>query len=935
MKKYTLVSFLKKTLFLLVFVCGSFYLFAGEIIFTREKPGITFTGSSYQKIDFTLQLSSVKFRDIQTSVGTFTELYIDGFGSSNIVGDPKLPVFHKLIETPLNSTFSINYGKIKYTEYDLASAGINNQLIPAQAPLCKNITDPAEIPFVFNTGTYQRNEFLGEQLVTVTPVGIMRSVNMANLAIAPFLYNPVTNKIRVFTQIEVTVIFENADIASTLQMKKRTYSPFFGKLYSLLPNYQSVKDELITSGPVTYVIVSPRNYEDSLQQFIEWKTKKGFKVIEAYTDDPNVGNTKTSIKAYLQELYNNPPAGYDPPSFILFAGDIGQIPTYTVSGHPSDLFYCEYTNDHIPEVYYGRFAANNLTQLQAYIDKTLEYEQYTMPVDTFLNEVVMVAGADATYGQLYGNGQINYGTTQYFNLDHNLISHTYLQPEPGGGNYSQHIRNDVSNGVSFANYTAHGSEQGWADPAFLIPHISALQNNHRYPLMVGNCCKTSNFTATCFAKEITRTANKGALGYIGCSDYSYWDEDFWWACGFKNVSVFPPYNPLHLGAYDVTFHDHGESIDDWYVTMGQMVVGGNLAVQESNSSMKTYYWETYCLMGDPSLSIYYSVPQLMTATYPEVVPTGTSSVTVNTEPFAYVSLSIHDTTLLDAKCTDSTGTVVLSFDPVNEVCNLNIVISKQNRKPLLDTIPVVPFVLTTGATPDIFCKGESSQLSVTVTGGSGNFTYSWSPVIYLDDPAIANPVSLPDTSLDYSVTVDDGTYIVTSAPLHLTVKPLPATPVIILVQDTLISDAQTGNQWYRYQDPIAGATEPKYVPVISGDYSVIVTDTVTDCSSLQSNIIPYYLTGVERMTGNQNVMAFPNPFKDFVNISYWLPEKGSIMISLFDAVGKKVRIIENEVHQNAGQHVIVMDGQNLEKGLYYIKVQTKNYSVSKKLLLTK
>lgn len=940
MKNFTPGSFLNKAFFLIMLVCGSIQLFAGEIILNQGKTEITFTGSSYQKFDFTIQLSSFQFRDIQTSKGSFTELFVEGYGSRNIVGDPKLPVFHKLIEAPLNSNFNITFGKIQFVEYDLSSGGINNKLIPAQAPLCKNITDPADIPFVFNSNTYQRNEFIGDELVTVTPVGIMRSVNLANLTIAPFLYNPVTNRIKIFTKIEVTVTFENADVPGTILMKKRTSSPFFGKLYNLLPNYQSNTDELITSGPVTYVILADPSFQDALQPFIQWKTKKGFKVIQAYTNDPNVGNTTTSIRNYLMGLYNNPPAGYDPPSFILFAGDVGQIPTYTFMGpidsHPTDLNYCEYTNDHIPEVYYGRFAAQNLTQLQSYMDKTMEYEQYIMPVDTFLNEVTMVAGYDF-YGNglTYGNGQINYGTNTYFNEAHGITSHTYLQPEPGGGNYSQHIRNNVSNGIAFANYTAHGSEQGWADPQFSISQIPALQNDHKYPLMIGNCCKTSNFSVTCFAKEITRVANKGALGYIGCSDYSYWDEDYWWACGFKTVSLNPSYTPLHLGSYDGTFHDHGESIDKWYVTMGQMIMAGDLAVQESSSTMKDYYWETYCLMGDPSLSIYYSVPQLITATYPNTLPVGTSSITVNTEPYAYVSVSVHDTTLLDAKCADSTGVVDLAFDPVTEICNLDIVISKQNRKPLIDSIPLLPFLLNIEASPDTLCKGESSQLSVTVNGGSGTFTYLWSPAAYLDDPTIATPVSVPDTTIAYSVTVDDGTYSVTSSPVNLTVLPVPETPVITLEQDTLVSSAQSGNQWYRYQEILPGDTMQKYVPVSSGDYSVIVISFLNDCSSEQSNIIAYYFAGVDAKTNDQNVRIYPNPFRDFVTISYNLPESGSILISLFDAVGKEITILENNSQQDAGQHSIVMKGQFLDKGLYYIKVQTKNYSISRKLILTK
>ena len=275
---------------------------------------------------------------------------------------------------------------------------------------------------------------------------------------------------------------------------------------------------------MTYVIVSDPQFQSALQPFIHWKIKEGFRVIQGYTNNPDVGNTNNSIKNWLTNLYNNPPSGFNPPSYVLFAGDVGQIPAWTVSGHPTDLYYCDYTGDNIPDLYYGRFSAQDLTQLQPFIDKSLEYEQYTMPNDAFLGEVVMAAGADSDHELTWGNGQINYGTDYYFNTAHNILSHTYLQPMPTGENYSQEIRSNVSTGVAFANYTAHGSEDGWADPQFVISQIPPLQNNHKYCLMVGNCCKTANYSTVCFAEETVRAANKCALGYIGCSDYSYWDE---------------------------------------------------------------------------------------------------------------------------------------------------------------------------------------------------------------------------------------------------------------------------------------------------------------------------------------------------------------------------------------------------------------------------
>ncbi len=63
-------------------------------------------------------------------------------------------------------------------------------------------------------------------------------------------------------------------------------------------------------------------------------------------------------------------------------------------------------------------------------------------------------------------------------------------------------------------------------------------------------------------------------------------------------------------------------------------------------------------------------------------------------------------------------------------------------------------ILTITAIPDTIDFGETSQLEV--SGGSGNYTYSWEPSDYLDDPTIPNPVAKPKETTTYCVTVTDG-----------------------------------------------------------------------------------------------------------------------------------------------------------------------------------
>ena len=645
------------------------------------------TESSYLRLQVVNTFGTFGYLNQETIKGNFAQLYANGYSKSSQIGDPELPVLSKLIEVPVDAVPEVRVVSYTISEYRLSDYGISNKIFPLQAPQAKNAKGPAD--FAFNVATYSKDQFVGADLAKVEIQGFLRGVRLANLVISPVQYNPVTNTLRVYDNLVVDIRFIGGNIAKTKEMRSQFDSPYFRSIYNKVLNLQpaATDRDTLMKMPVKYVIVSPPMFHDALQPFVQWKTRKGFTVVQAYTDDPAVGNTFNSIKAYLQGLYTNGTPADPAPTFVLFVGDVAQIPAYDCGGHVTDLYYCEYSGDFLPEVYYGRFSATNLAQLQPQIDKTLEYEQYLIPDPSYLNECVMAAGADASYGPVWGNGQINYGTTYYFNPDHGLTSHTYLQPEPAGGNYSQNIQTNISNGVCYANYTAHGSVSGWADPSFQISDIPAMQNAHQYSLMVGNCCQTSTYNQTCFGEELLRAADKGALGYIGASNNSYWDEDYYWGVGVGQIVVDPTYETHGLGAYDRTFHDHGEPYGEWYSSMDQMVFAGNLAVQESSSSMKQYYWEIYCLMGDPSLMVYYSVPPALTVNYDPLLPLGAPVFTVQTEPYAYVAISKNNI-LHGAVEADASGLANIPVIPFTEPGYASVVITKQNHQPYIDSVMV-------------------------------------------------------------------------------------------------------------------------------------------------------------------------------------------------------------------------------------------------------
>jgi len=395
MKKTTLFLKLQILILLIAFSAGSVI---GENIKINDNlsTNLKVKENTYSALRVNNTLSDIYFHTVKTKEGNFVLFNIPDYGFSTIEGEPRLPVLKKLIEVPMNANYEYEIFVSDYKEFDLSESGIENYMIPAQPPVSKSIDNPEDLDFIYNEALYQVDSYYGHDLVKVIDLGVMRGVRMARVEISPVQYNPVQNKIIVYDNVDVRIKFEGADPNATLNEKESKFSPYFESTYSQLFNYKPMDSkELILDEPPTYIIVSDPMFETALEPFIEWKVLKGFNVVEAYTDDPEVGSTTTSIKNYLMDFYDNPPTGYHPQSFVLFVGDVAEIPAFN-EGHVTDLYYCTYDGpgDLYPECYYGRFSANNLNDLQPQIDKTLEYEQYLFPDPSFLDEVVMVAGQD-------------------------------------------------------------------------------------------------------------------------------------------------------------------------------------------------------------------------------------------------------------------------------------------------------------------------------------------------------------------------------------------------------------------------------------------------------------------------------------------------------------------------------------------------------------
>ena len=650
--------------------------------------------------------------DIETIIHSndqkeFTQLLLPNYHLSRDIGDPELPEIHNLIEIPQNANPRIEIISSNYQDYLLEDLGISNLIYPSQPSLSKS-QKLDEVPFILNSEVYSKNSMLGKDLVEIDIKGQLRAIQIANLNIRPIDYNPTEGVLRVYTDLKLNVHMDEADFSKTQEIKDTFYSPYFESVYNQILNYSPtlLSDDMI-SDPVTYVIITSPIFLNALSDFIDWKTQKGFNVVIGNTSE--IGSSTTAIKNFIENLYYNPLGNMLAPSFVLFVGDIAQLPAYsgTTGSHVTDLYYVDMTGDMIPDIHYGRFSAQNISQLESQLSKTLEYEKYEMPDPSYLEEVLMVSGVDASYAPTYGNGQINYGNNYYFNEDHGISTHTYLYPASDEAGAASAIIQDYNEGVGFANYTAHCSPDGWADPSFSVSDVPGLYNNHEYNLMIGNCCTSAAFDVESFGEAVLRAENSGAVGYIGGTNSTYWNEDYWWGVGNGNITANPIYSETGPGAYDCSFHENNES--NWAVVNSTLMMVGNLAVLEAGGSLVDYYWEIYHLMGDPSLSTFFGIPDENILMHTEFLPVGSTSINISGEPYTYVGIT-QNGNLLGSGQLNQFGNVDLTITGANTPGNALIVGSCQNRQPYFSEIliasPEGPYVMVESSS---FTSGSPSS----------------------------------------------------------------------------------------------------------------------------------------------------------------------------------------------------------------------------------
>ena len=320
---------MKKLSLLIVLALSTLFALAQNgRIDLRSISSAEITHSDFHSLRATFSYGSIESIEVPTERGTFSEIAIDGTYASGEIGAPELPASHQLLAVPFGATPRVNVINYTTTDYRLSDYGIRT-LIPHQ-PSVRKDQNLDEVEFVYNAAAYQTRSLASAPEATIEVQGTMRGIRIGSLVINPVSYNPASNILRVFNNIEVEVSFDGADLAETERMLLNTYSPYFDIVYKQMFNYRQILDVYsdhpdLMAYPVHMIVITPENYISALQPWLNWKIQKGFDVSVHTTDQ--TGNTYNAIRSYIQNLYNTGVAQGATPTFLVIVGDVAQVQT--------------------------------------------------------------------------------------------------------------------------------------------------------------------------------------------------------------------------------------------------------------------------------------------------------------------------------------------------------------------------------------------------------------------------------------------------------------------------------------------------------------------------------------------------------------------------------------------------------------------------------
>ncbi len=552
-----------------------------------------------------VQIPGISFETVDFAGQLFTQFKGDSFVFSNETGTPELPLYMVEVEIPAGSNYELQVSNVVSQTVSTQALGITLPIIPVQPPFRKAENPDAPV-FSYDANYMAQSGFLPVEDVRVTGEYTLRSHRVLQIEVAALRYSPSTSELQMLSSLDITVNYSGGDLQAQRYSAFNDSDNIFGDMLSKsVVNYSSLFAAETTQAAASnnnYLIITADAYRDAIGRFVSLKQSQGFNVTLRTVSQAG-GNDVNKIRSLIQSFYNSPAR----PSYVLLVGDYGTDSfsitnwNYFSSSDLSartDLYYYtmdgDQRQDYVPDMIGGRMPVHSVAELNSVIDKYVAYEA-SLGIEGYHKKAAFLATSERlnnfyklvedTHNQIISSYTAPLGYTGTFPLAKNAGGDQLYAISQGAT--STNVVNAFNDSRSIVVYSGHGNQIGWADPNLYSGSISRL-NGSPVPFVASLACLTGDFSYQGtsayppFAETMANTAGTGALTVLAATSYTYWYED----------------NTLERGLFDTLYRDSSD-----LPTIGEAVHTALTKVMDSRTPLRQYYWETYHIFGDPSLTI--------------------------------------------------------------------------------------------------------------------------------------------------------------------------------------------------------------------------------------------------------------------------------------------------------------------------------------------
>ncbi|MDO5576429.1 MAG: C25 family cysteine peptidase, partial [Fibrobacter sp.] len=358
-----------------------------------QKIILNITTSGVETIDVT----SVETLNNTRNKVTYQMLDVPGVTTSSPeVGKPNIPVKVFMHEIPFGSVFDVN---VESVEKKLIK---NINVYPTQKEVPESSNKRSE--FSKDQNTYSSSQLFPENFLLKSETITMRNHQFIRLEVALAKCRPADKELQLVSSMKIVIELKN-DSKKPMNFNE---SRSFNQLFSSVNSTTNLIQNRIGGTPEKYMILMDDQFSDNsaLNDFIEWKSRKGYDVNVVKTSQIN--NSGAPDSSQIQRfMLSIPDSLY--PTYLLIIGDetaengvdgwfrCSDYGAYEDSSRNyfgfTDLYYtirdtCK--GFPVPDLFYGRIPAKNNNELTVMLQKAVNMDR-TPPRNNMFNKI-LVAG---------------------------------------------------------------------------------------------------------------------------------------------------------------------------------------------------------------------------------------------------------------------------------------------------------------------------------------------------------------------------------------------------------------------------------------------------------------------------------------------------------------------------------------------------------------